>query len=378
MKTPHYCQEAGLPWATVDLHCHTTLSDGCKTARELVSAAINKGPVNAGHVELLAVTDHDAVNDEAVALLKKEGIDTCEAAEISACDYEDGRQSFHMTYYARVIGRRTRDVLAGIRGARENKVRKQCALLAQNGFDIDFADMEAEAARRKVATDCLNNKDLAEAVLSRPANVQRARDILAQAVRDGKITPEGAAKFRLEAAYPFHFLDAFLKRDGTLAHIGCAPVPNYEPDVALVGELAREDGALATVAHPNFNWAGKGAAHFLKRLEKFAQLGVRGVELHAQADNAESAGAFGNGTFPENWPNEKTLNWQNAVRVGAERHGLFLTYGSDWHGKDDGKHGDLADLHPSFYEGGRDVTPRCALDLVREFKREFMRKIGVA
>ncbi len=366
MKTPHYAQEAKLPWATVDLHCHTTLSDGCKTARELVSAAIDKAPVNAGHVELLAVTDHDAINDEAVALLKKEGIATCEAVEISACDYEGGRHSLHLTYYARKIGREVRDALAGIRSARVEKIRKQCALLATNGFLISFADMEAEAARRGMSADCLNNKNLAEVVLRDHANRARAAALAGEPV-------EGESAF----------IGWFLKRDSRMPGVGCAPVADYEPSVEECGRLARKEGGLLAVAHPNFTYEKKGVAHFLKRLERFAQLGVRGVELNAAADGPDARGALGNGPVPENWPEGippiAGRSWQNAVRWGAKKNGLlerglFLTYGSDWHGDDDARHAPLGEVHPSFYDGSV-AAPRCLLDRVNKYRRDFLKAL---
>ncbi len=45
----------------IDLHCHTTESDGKLTTSELVQEVVRK------NLELVAVTDHDRVNHEAVA-----------------------------------------------------------------------------------------------------------------------------------------------------------------------------------------------------------------------------------------------------------------------------------------------------------------------
>ena len=375
METPHYAQRNGLPWATLDLHCHTTLSDGKATARELVAAAAAKGPENGGHMALLAVTDHDAVNDEAVALATEAGIPACPAAEISACDYEGGRRSLHLTYYAREIGRRTRDVLAGIRSAREGKIRQQCALLASHGFSIAFADMRAEAGRRGMGTDCLNNLDLARVALAKPGNAARARAILDGAAREG-----AQGVFAEADRDPARFLRTFLKRDAPLAHVGCASVPDYEPSVEECGRLAREEGALLAVAHPNFTFEHAGVGEFLARLKRYAELGVNAVELNAAADGPGARGTLGNGPLPQEWPDDVPgmagRSWENAVRWGAREHGLWVTYGSDWHGDADGRHAGLGDLHPSFYAGDDRREPRCAPHAVNEYRTRFAHLIG--
>lgn len=92
------------PFRKVDLHCHTTKSDGKKTVAELVADAVEK------RLEFVAVTDHDIVNREAKTLLERAGIASCESVEVSARDY--GREhSLHLTMYAREINTRTDAIL---------------------------------------------------------------------------------------------------------------------------------------------------------------------------------------------------------------------------------------------------------------------------
>jgi len=65
---------------TVDLHTHSTYSDGSMTPEELVSLASKKG------LSVLAITDHDTVDGvpEAIAAGRNAGIEVISGVEVSA------------------------------------------------------------------------------------------------------------------------------------------------------------------------------------------------------------------------------------------------------------------------------------------------------
>lgn len=65
---------------SVDLHCHSTCSDGLLTPRQVVMRAAERG------VRMLALTDHDEVGglDEARAGAEEEGLEFVSGVEISA------------------------------------------------------------------------------------------------------------------------------------------------------------------------------------------------------------------------------------------------------------------------------------------------------
>lgn len=73
----------------IDIHCHTTASDGIKTPSELINYAVSC------NVEVIAVTDHDTIGglDEAVAHASSSGFTLVPGIEFSI-DYSDG--SFHL------------------------------------------------------------------------------------------------------------------------------------------------------------------------------------------------------------------------------------------------------------------------------------------
>ncbi len=306
-----------------DLHCHTTLSDGFRTAGELADLARARG------LRYVAVTDHDAVNREARALLDARGIGGCEAVEISARDYGRGH-SLHLALYAKIISRRVEEALEKIRDGRVGKIRGQCGLLAAAGFRISYADMEAHARERNAAPDCLNNKNLAVVALGIAENRE-----LAEGLVPGSSESHGA------------FIKAFLKENSPRADVGHFRVADYEPSVAECGELARETGGLLSFAHPNFSLEDRGGIpEFLRRIPEYQKLGVEGVELNAKAG-------------PE---------WADALRkLVAERAGLVLTCGSDWHDDGSREHGELGEPNPAM-----GANPEWA----RETEKKFLRRIG--
>ena len=78
---------------TVDLHLHTTASDGRCTPRELVERAASAG------VTAMAVTDHDttAAVAEVRALAQARGIEAINGIEITAVD--EGRDVHILGYF---------------------------------------------------------------------------------------------------------------------------------------------------------------------------------------------------------------------------------------------------------------------------------------
>jgi predicted metal-dependent phosphoesterase TrpH len=77
-----------------DLHCHSRISDGSLSIRELVSLAKRIG------INVLAIADHDTVDGlkKAAQECQKQGIKNIPAVEISAYDYERNRKAHILGY----------------------------------------------------------------------------------------------------------------------------------------------------------------------------------------------------------------------------------------------------------------------------------------
>ena len=125
----------------VDLHCHSTASDGTLSPRDVVRAARDAG------LSALALTDHDTVagvaeaTDEARSL----GIDFVSGIEIS-CEYPRPG-TMHLLGYGIDLASPTLAALTStlIRG-RDARNARIVALLRRQGVPITLAQVEAVAA----------------------------------------------------------------------------------------------------------------------------------------------------------------------------------------------------------------------------------------
>jgi len=79
---------------TADLHCHSRISDGSLSIRELVSLAKRIG------INVLAIADHDTVEGlkEAAEECQNQGIRNISAVEISAYDHKRNRKAHILGY----------------------------------------------------------------------------------------------------------------------------------------------------------------------------------------------------------------------------------------------------------------------------------------
>ena len=178
----------------VDLHAHTTASDGTLSPRELVSAAARRG------VRVLAVTDHDSTDglrdafDEAA---KHPPLTIVPGLEIN-CDAPGaaGAEVHVLGYYVDHEAGWFQDFLREQRVERVARVHRIVARLAELGMPIDAAEVfaivkEGSAGRPHVAQVMVQRgyvRSVREAFdrylhANGPANVPRKRLTPAEAVR---------------------------------------------------------------------------------------------------------------------------------------------------------------------------------------------------
>ena len=178
----------------VDLHAHTTASDGTLSPRELVSAAARRG------VRVLAVTDHDSTDglrdafDEAA---KHPPLTIVPGLEIN-CDAPGaaGAEVHVLGYYVDHEAGWFQDFLREQRVERVARVHRIAARLAELGMPIDPAEVfaivkEGSAGRPHVAQVMVQRgyvRSVREAFdrylhANGPANVPRKHLTPAEAVR---------------------------------------------------------------------------------------------------------------------------------------------------------------------------------------------------
>lgn len=182
------------PIVRVELHCHSTCSDGTASVESVASRAAG--------LTIFALTDHDTTSGSARA----GGIRACELS----CDL-DGR-TIHVLAYDRGTGWDALEAkLEAVRVARGNRLRVMAAKLASRGVRLDVEPLVAEAARRSVGRPDL-------------------------------------ARMMVAAGSASSFKDAFARHlyDG-----GPVDVPNRALPMAEAMTAAQEAGAALSLAHPH-------------------------------------------------------------------------------------------------------------------------------
>jgi predicted metal-dependent phosphoesterase TrpH len=116
----------------VDLHIHTTASDGLLTPAEVVRVALEKG------LSAIAITDHDTTDglDEALAAARGHQLEVIPGIELSA--EQRSREVHILGYY---VNHRDRDLQAKLevlRRARRERARKMVGKLATMGLPVSW------------------------------------------------------------------------------------------------------------------------------------------------------------------------------------------------------------------------------------------------
>ena len=130
---------AGKNGAGIDLHAHTTASDGSLSPTALVSAAHALG------LRALAVTDHDTLGGlaEASAAAKTAGLELVPGVELSV---EDDGGRFHLLGYGfRAEDAALGDALATLRKSRAARNALMAQKMQALGLPVTMDDVRAEA-----------------------------------------------------------------------------------------------------------------------------------------------------------------------------------------------------------------------------------------
>ena len=120
----------------IDLHTHTTASDGTDSPRELVNKAIVQG------LEILGITDHDTTSGwhEATESLRG-NLKLALGAEIS-CLTDDGISVHMLGLLFDPLHQEMQTVLEETRDGRLPRMRKMIQKMQAEGFDISIEDVE--------------------------------------------------------------------------------------------------------------------------------------------------------------------------------------------------------------------------------------------
>jgi len=120
----------------IDLHVHTTGSDGTTTPEETVRLAVQRGLTS------IAITDHDTTLavEPAMAEGKRLGLEVIPGIEIST---KYGRAVHILGYCYDIHAASLQNFLTWLVEDRDERNRGMCALLQKDGIDITYEQMKA-------------------------------------------------------------------------------------------------------------------------------------------------------------------------------------------------------------------------------------------
>ncbi|WP_428561859.1 MAG: PHP domain-containing protein [Solidesulfovibrio sp. DCME] len=228
--------------ALIDLHTHTTASDGSLSPADLVALAARKG------LAAVAITDHDTLAGlpEARAAGEAHGLDVVAGVELSVADGDRGVHLLGLFLPDREGP--LADALAYLRERRHNRNRLILDKLRELGVPVEYKAVTA----------------LAKGAVGRPHIAQALLDM-------GVVTS---------------FKEAFGRYLG--AH-GRAYVPKDKLPLARAVELIHAEGGLASLAHPYM--LGLAGPALAEAVGRYRDAGLDAIEAlyteHSQAQTLE-------------------------------------------------------------------------------------------
>ena len=122
----------------IDLHTHSTCSDGSMTPRELVRHAKASG------LSAVAVSDHDTADGVKDALDEGEkiGIEVIPAIELSA---KSATETHILGYFIDPDSKILADAVDEIRRVRSERIGETCLMLREHGIDVKIEEVRAAA-----------------------------------------------------------------------------------------------------------------------------------------------------------------------------------------------------------------------------------------
>lgn len=214
--------------SSIDLHCHSTASDGLLTPVELVAYARHR------EVSVIGLTDHDSINGiaRATAAGAEQGVTVIPGVELSS--EIDDLQAHILGYFIDPTSKSLQREFAWMNQTRQDRIERIVQNLNTAGISIILADVLAQSA-------------------------------------GGTVGRPHVARVLVAAGYAESVSDAFAKYL-TRGKPGYAVSEKISPEDAI--KLINRAGGVAVLAHP---WSTKNPAAAVARL---APAGLTGLECY--------------------------------------------------------------------------------------------------
>ncbi|RUM89260.1 MAG: phosphatase [Thermovibrio sp.] len=130
----------GLSLRKVDLHCHSTFSDGTFTPSQIVELARERG------ISHISLTDHDTVSgiEEAIKRGRELGVNVIPGIEVTADTsfLGEGRRELHILgYHFNPDSPSMRELTEFFRKSRIERNRELCFRLEEEGYPVNYDSM---------------------------------------------------------------------------------------------------------------------------------------------------------------------------------------------------------------------------------------------
>ena len=215
----------------VDLHLHTTHSDGTLTPRQLLQSCVDRG------LKVVAITDHDSTEGlaEATEAGSEFGVKVISGIELSTD--VPGSEIHMLGYFINPNDVQFQTILSNFREGRRNRAREMVKKLNAIGVSITWEHVSQIAG---------------EAAVGRPH--------IAQAIVD-----KGYVAYKKEA------FDRYLGRNG-LAYV---ERPRLKPTEAI--SLLLDNGAAPVMAHPLYY--EQDSSKLRSTISELKEAGMVGIEV---------------------------------------------------------------------------------------------------
>lgn len=229
----------------IDLHIHTSYSDGKFTPEQVIEYSHKKG------LSAIAITDHDTTDGlpEAIKVAKRCGIEVVPAVELSCIPVNPFEEEIHLLgYYIHWEDECFQEKLKLLRKAREKRAEKMLGKFSRLGIQIN-----PEALFKIAAKGCIGRPHFAR-ILVKMGVVDSEKEAFNRYLASGK--------------------------------------PAYVPKLMLSAEeglqLIQRIGGIPVLAHP---WLG---ANRLGTIQRLMRAGLKGIEVYHPKQSGQPAIRFKN------------------------------------------------------------------------------------
>ncbi len=252
----------------VDLHLHTTASDGVLSPSEVVRYAQAKG------LQAIAITDHDTIEGCEEGLLEGErvGLEVIPGIEISA-EYSPGSMhilGFFLDIHHPLLNER----LEYLQKARAERNPKMVAKLNQLGIEITYEEVMKASGGGQVGRPHFANVLLEKKIVR---NFQEAFDRFLK-----KGAPAYVDKFRFTSKEALHFIRE-ARGVAVLAHPNTLGVNRYSELEKLILQLVDEGLQGIEVYYPEHSSAE--VAQYKTLADRYNLLSTGGTDYHGIEKN---------------------------------------------------------------------------------------------